>query len=1281
MQRSVKVKFKFENLADRRMLWFTHLHFHRGVRYYQKLLLAMRGEDVHIRDPRTKEPLPLETTSAAVWRADMVSMIEKARVANGRKDKLTQSACAEAVNFFRNYYESLMNKDHADYADEPKGKLNILINSESVAGTGEAKGGRPGKALEAMRALFSKDQALAKKYSVADAKNIKKAEYDKLIEALKREHQSDAIVDLLNKHSAELAKKEKKRQDSGKIIRKLQESGVLRIIPPYLESINAAGEIVGAAPFEYGMWSVAVATLRSWNTWNEKAKQDRAELERELTQINAKFFANEKEFPAEYQRILEDYEKDQHEAYARTVQVKKRFRITRPMLRNWETLREKWLNAPDEKTRKEQIAEWQQENRSYGDANLFRYLALEANKSIWFDSEKYLSLWVRRNAILDQIDRRSGYAHLSLADEIYHPVWINNEAAESKGRVGSGNNKPGYFLQWGGKECRLQVRLLSPGENKVSVSQATGVILPSYQWQQFRPADNGDGFIVTDPASGESFVAKPKGAKLMFDRVALEKLGNAGKNLDSLAVEDIPDCYFNCSWEVQGRTPSEVQKAFQLSGGNEKFFLGWFASQEEAKRAFASTSKKKGVCESRVENRSYLFRVMSVDLGLRSFAACSVFTVWKTQPNHADKKFSIPLRSFITGKTILHAIHERSFLLALQGERVSGLVEDIRRAYRGKGQAVGMALASIKGLRDNAKLEVFEAWKNAPTTAQMRQKINAMRNLRRLCREKNPVDREAALCDYIRRYQNARHGWPFASVSADELKDRLAKHFNGDEKTWVDVIDAETKGIGSHLTEQFTAWRKAFRKKRFVTVIDPTGKPRRVGFAGNSLWNIEDLTDTRRLMLAWHNRAETVGDQKNLEKYSRFAPGLLAHIQDLKDNRLKEGAHALVMSALGYEYVATNKTRAVLLADKKAKFRPATEKEIHEILAKKQRPKFWQTGLGNNAIKFGKWLKVYEPCDAIIFEDLSRFQFKSDRPRVENSMLMKWAHRSIPKETQMQGELYGIGIATVRAEFTSRFHARTMAPGIRGRFFKPEELKESYNSLLSLRKNYSKEEDISRHADFQLRPLLKFFRSSELEGVLKAALEQGRDVLLPCDGGEYFITLNAEHNLTYLNADINAAQSIARRWLTRYAEPVRLTVAYLDKRDEFIVNLGQKTKGNRVQRALGYGILKLTSEKEKIKEKIFEAKWQPMEKQDWFKEYSSYFRDTDDGPEIAEVDREEYSASAEEIESIEGKYSVFRDISGFVMDKDKWYSSKKFWHTVKDKIAKKLQIPENLIFK
>ena len=58
----------------------------------------------------------------------------------------------------------------------------------------------------------------------------------------------------------------------------------------------------------------------------------------------------------------------------------------------------------------------------------------------------------------------------------------------------------------------------------------------------------------------------------------------------------------------------------------------------------------------------------------------------------------------------------------------------------------------------------------------------------------------------------------------------------------------------------------------------------------------------------------------------------------------------------------------------------------------------------------GQWVRDYDPCHLILFEDLSRYRMRTDRPRRENSQLAKWAHRSMLHETEMQGELYGVHV-------------------------------------------------------------------------------------------------------------------------------------------------------------------------------------------------------------------------------------------------------------------------------
>ena len=111
-----------------------------------------------------------------------------------------------------------------------------------------------------------------------------------------------------------------------------------------------------------------------------------------------------------------------------------------------------------------------------------------------------------------------------------------------------------------------------------------------------------------------------------------------------------------------------------------------------------------------------------------------------------------------------------------------------------------------------------------------------------------------------------------------------------------------------------------------------------------------------------------------------FAARLLDHLSAIKDDRVKTGSDLIVQAARG--------------------FRPDSHRG---------------------------WVKRYQPCQMILFEDLPRYLFRTDRPRRENSRLMRWSHREIFAQTTMQGEVYGIGADTTGAGFTSRFHARTGA--------------------------------------------------------------------------------------------------------------------------------------------------------------------------------------------------------------------------------------------------------------
>jgi len=176
------------------------------------------------------------------------------------------------------------------------------------------------------------------------------------------------------------------------------------------------------------------------------------------------------------------------------------------------------------------------------------------------------------------------------------------------------------------------------------------------------------------------------------------------------------------------------------------------------------------------------------------------------------------------------------------------------------------------------------------------------------------------------------------------------------EKEWQDKLISVHRELEGAVGKVVSSWRKDLRYTR-------------KGIAGLSLWNIEELENTRKLLISWSKRTRFPGVANKIELNEKFGKKQLKHIHNVKDDRLKQLANLIVMTALGYKY---------------------DEKER-------------------------KWKETYPACQVILFEDLSRYRFSLDRSRKENSKLMKWSHRSIPRTVWMQAELFGLLVGDLTA--------------------------------------------------------------------------------------------------------------------------------------------------------------------------------------------------------------------------------------------------------------------------
>lgn len=253
---------------------------------------------------------------------------------------------------------------------------------------------------------------------------------------------------------------------------------------------------------------------------------------------------------------------------------------------------------------------------------------------------------------------------------------------------------------------------------------------------------------------------------------------------------------------------------------------------------------------------------------------------------------------------------------------------------------------------------------------------------------------------------------------------------------------------------------------------------------------------------------------------------------------------------------------------------------------------------------------------------------RTDRPRRENSQLMKWAHRSVPEEVKMQGELYGLHVCDTAAAFTSRFHALSDTPGIRCHALTKDNISDS--AFIDIIK--------------QENPNLK-----------TDSLHAGR--LVPLTGGELFACVTG-NGITQIHADINAAQNLQRRFWTRHKTAFRLPSKKVTLAgDELWV---PRSMGKRLKGALGsYGQLVPTGHESGSCrwEKISGARWRKLvgETND---------EDTDSTPEelldLAGIEDEMLERSGEIT-------TFFRDPSGLLLPVDLWYPAKTFWSIVKTK--------------
>lgn len=1085
--RSMKLKMKTKTGQNseqlRKGLWRTHVLINEGIAYYMNWLVLIRQENV---GQKSKDEI----------RQELLRKIRERQRKNGWHGDLGTDD--EICQLLRKLYELIVPSAiwlSGDAQILSRKFLSPLVDPNSVGGKGTSKAGAKPKWLKMKEENDPNWENEFKKYKA-------KKDEDPTVDVLKglESYGLKPLFDLFTDLQTNIKWIPKNKKQ-------------------YVRN------------WDRDMFQQAIERLLSWETWNRRLAEERQKLNDKIDNYYHKYLVNGDEWIKKLKQFEEKRGKElEQDAFA----PKEDYLITPRQVRGWERIYEKWSKMSSNDTKEKLwkvVAEIQTKMKGeFGDPKVFDFLAEVENRNIWLGHPERLLQYAFYNNLIKKLKDSKEQATFTLPDPIKHPLWIRYDAR--------GGNLYTYTIRTEGRKklfVKLE-RLLWPSEDGWKEERDIEIPLaPSKQFfRQINLQNNEKGkqeVIFYDYSAEIRLIGTLGGAKIQFDRSHLEN------REENVANGNIGPVYLNVVIDLEpfqqiknGRLQTPVGQVLKV------FQAEWPKVTEYKTEELVKWMDKTTINNTiGIESITSGMRVMSIDLGQRFSAAVSIFEVVKEKPEENKLYFQIY-------HTNLYALHRRSFLLNLPGEKVSTNVINNRdhreKEYRAIKSHVRL-LADI--LKLNNKANVEERHDEINKLINTLETINLDENIR--------VDFRKEL---------------------ESLKSFATK----EEKEWQQELISVHRKLEPLVGQVVSRWRKDLRY-------------RRKGIAGLSLWNIEELENTRKLLVSWSKRTRFPGVVNKIELNEKFGKKQLKHIHNVKDDRLKQLANLIVMTALGYKYDERDR----------------------------------------------KWKEAYPACQVILFEDLSRYLFSMDRSRKENSRLMKWSHRSIPRTVWMQAELFGLLVGDVYSAFSSRFHAKTGAPGIRCRTLNQEDLKE---------------------ASYICKKLIEdgFINAEEI-GLLR------KGDLVPWPGGELFVTLaNKDGNeITAIHADINAAQNLNKRFWLKNSELFRVKCRRYKNEDgkEYCF---PETKS--MQKRLGKGRF---IKKDDNGVYIWENK-------DKIEIESSENMITYEDPE----ETENIFQTLEEAEELKGDFiTLFRDPSGYFFAKEAWLPQKEFWVRVGAKLERLLR--------
>jgi hypothetical protein len=1089
--RSVNLKLvvpRTGDLAAARALWCTHEEVNRAVAHYERILLACRQAPYRLRDA--------EETSEGQVTAAALDLVDAARSMNGYAGTVPRE---EALSLLRRYYDARIPSGEGASGDAQTAAndLSPLCDATSKGHVG----------------IFEKIGAeLSWLEGVANGEVESFAEAERWLESPEGQSRLRATggptrwQKLAQKKDpswpteflADRARKIKESEGIPALMRQMREAGILPLFRPYFGP-RVKGSRGAVSVWDRLAFRLAIGHLLSWESWCKRAADDHRKRKEALATFRAERLVGQM---VHHVIALQDYER------LRTLKLQtvtgldaKVTKITGRTIRGWGDLFEKWkgISDPAELQRRSASVQTRLKGR-FGDPDLFAWLAAPENHALWADGPDALAAIARLNSLELLLARSRETATMTMAEAQFHP-----RAAEWEPPGGTHLRK--FRLTGADRHLHIVLPLLQQGDGDELVEADFPFDLaPSDQLADVVLGSAGKVSLAefTTP-TGERARTAIGSADLLFDRDFL-----ATHTAGQLAGGHIGPVWLKLALDVAPLDPVGDPDPRRVP-----------AELRHFQQALGQASKHADAIKPG-------FRVLAVDLGVRTLGTCSVFALTDVQP--AAGRMFLPL-----GDLKLWAVHERSFQLRLPDEDVDAPRALLREEAWAQLNRLRRALAGFRALRSLVDTPADE---RAGRLAAMAER-----------RREDDLSFEAALLD------------------------GLHAHLAAPETIWTQQVTLAMVQFRHTLGQHIRAWRQATRGR---------GRAR---FAGKSIWAITYFTKVRSFLMGWSLISEKREvTRQDRARWGSFGRRLLRHIDGIKEDRLKTGADLLVQAARGYQ-----------------------------------------------RDKAGKWAKAHAPCHLILFEDLSRYRMRTDRPRRENGQLMLWSHRGLRQEVEMQAALHAIRVTDTGAAFSSRFHALTHTPGIRAHPVSRADLSDP-----AFAERMARQEppvDITR-------------------------LHPGD--LVPDEGGEIFVC-RASHKggVRRLHADINAAQNLQRRFWTRHADAFRLPCREVT--DGTTRVWIPKEMGKRLAGALGsLGRLVPTGHESGS------CEWQPLPpgkarkgpRGDAAKAAASSPEDL----------LEDDDATDEEIMEGTGQHTTFfRDPSGVIFPAHLWVPAKIFWSAVRNR--------------